>query len=119
MFQKVGIAISTAAGGGSRKVTKSIAKQLFWMGVHKVYRFHKNVKSSTWQMVSNKIKESIDKGTTKLSRKVEANIGKVRPGLGLRFLFNIMKLMQKSNNWNEVDKNYWKENGWLDKKRPW
>ncbi|NLJ39418.1 MAG: NAD(P)H-dependent oxidoreductase [Candidatus Atribacteria bacterium] len=119
MFQKVGIAISTAAGGGSRKVTKSIAKQLFWMGVPKVYRFHKNVKSSTWQMVSNKIKESIDKGTTKLSRKVEANIGKVRPGLGQRFLFTIMRSMQKSNNWNEVDKNYWKENGWLGKKKPW
>jgi len=30
-----------------------------------------------------------------------------------------MRSMQKSNNWNEVDKNYWKENGWLDKKRPW
>lgn len=119
MFQKIGIAISTAAGGGSRKVTKSIAKQMFWMGVPKVYRFHKNVKSSTWQMVSNKIKESIDKGTTKLSRKVEANIGIVRPGLRLRFLFTIMRSMQKSNNWNEVDKNYWKENGWLDKKRPW
>ena len=119
MFQKVGIAISTAAGGGSRKVTKSIAKQLFWMGVPKIYQYHKNVKGSTWQTVSDKIKKSIDKGTTKLSQKVEAKIGKVRPGLGLRFLFIIMRSMQKSNNWNEVDQNYWKENGWLDKKRPW
>ena len=65
------------------------------------------------------MKGSIDRVTTKLSRKVEANIGKVRPGLGQRFLFIIMRSMQKSNNWNEVDKNYWKENGWLDKKRPW
>ena len=119
MFQKIGIAISTAAGGGSKKAAKSIAKQLFWMGVPKVYRLNKNIKGSTRQTVSNKTKESIDKGTTKLSRKVEANIGKVRPGLRLRFLFTIMRLMQKSNNWNEVDKNYWKENGWLDKKRPW
>ncbi|NLI08189.1 MAG: NAD(P)H-dependent oxidoreductase [Thermotogaceae bacterium] len=93
MFQKIGIAISTAAGGGSKKVAKSIAKQLFWMGVPKVYRLNKNVKSSTWQMVSNKIKESIDKETTKLSRKVEANIGIVRPGLRLRFLFTIMRSM--------------------------
>jgi multimeric flavodoxin WrbA len=119
MFQKIGIAISTAAGGGSKKVAKSIAKQLFWMGVPKVYRLNKNIKGSTWQTISNKMKESIDKETTKLSRKVEANIGIVRPGLGLRFLFTIMRSMQKSNNWNEVDKNYWKENGWLDKKRPW
>lgn len=27
-----------------------------------------------------------------------------------------MRMMQKSNDWNMADKNYWQENGWLGKK---
>ncbi|MFZ2538231.1 MAG: methylated DNA-protein cysteine methyltransferase [Oscillospiraceae bacterium] len=33
--------------------------------------------------------------------------------------FSMMRLSQKSNEWNITDKNHWEENGWLNKKRPW
>lgn len=119
MFNKVGLVISTAAGSGANKVTKSLSQQLFWLGIPKVFRYGKNVNASNWEEVPSKIKESIKKDTSMLAQKVEAKVGKASPGFRLKFIFAMMRMMQKSNNWNMVDKNYWQENGWLDRKRPW
>jgi len=38
MFTKTAVVVSTAAGIGMSGVTKSLAKQLFYMGIPKVYR---------------------------------------------------------------------------------
>ncbi|MSU01218.1 NAD(P)H-dependent oxidoreductase [Tissierella sp. DSM 105185] len=119
MFNKVGIVISTAAGAGARKVTKALAQQMFWLGIPKVFQYSKNVSASNWEMVPNKVKKSIEHDISKLSTKVQSKVGKVSPNFRLKFIFTIMGMMQKSNNWNKVDQNYWKENGWLDKKTPW
>lgn len=119
MFSKVGIVVSTAAGTGSRKVTKSLSQQLFWLGIPKVFRYSKNVNASNWEEVPNKIKESIEQDTSILSKKVVDKVGKTSPNLRLKFMFNMMRMTQKLNNWNMLDKNYWKEKGWLDRKRPW
>lgn len=119
MFNKVGLVISTAAGTGANKVTRSLSRQLFWLGVPKVFHYSKNINASNWDEVSNKIKESIKKDVSKLSKKLVAKVGRASPGLKLKFIFNMMRRMQKSNNWNMVDKNYWQENGWLDGKSPW
>lgn len=119
MFSKLGIVVSTAAGAGAKRVTKSLSQQLFWLGVPKVYRYSKNVSASNWGEVPHKIKESIEKDTSSLAQKLEGKIGKVRPGLRLKFIFNMMRMMQKSNNWNMTDRNYWKQNGWLGGERPW
>ena len=119
MFNKVGIVVSTAAGAGAKKVTKSLAQQMFWIGIPKVYRYSKKVSASSWEMVPERIKKPIKKDTLKLAMKVESKVGKTKPNLKLKFMFNIMRMMQKSNDWNVVDHNHWKDNGWLKKKRPW
>jgi len=119
MFNKVGVVISTAAGTGANKVTKALEQQMFWLGIPKVYRYNKNVNASNWEMVSNKMKESIEKDISKLGIKAESKVGKKTSNFRLKFMFNIMRMMQKSNDWNELDKNHWKENGWLGKNRPW
>ena len=38
----------------------------------------------------------------------------------VEFIFNMMRMMQKSG-WGSspVEKEYWDQNGWLGKKRPW
>lgn len=54
-----------------------------------------------------------------LSKKVEARVGKASPNFRLQLMFNMMRIMQKSNNWNALDKSHWGENGWLGRKRPW
>ena len=119
MFNKVGIVISTAAGGGANKVTKALSQQLFWLGIPKVFRYSKNVNAASWEEVPKKIKASIEKETSALCKKVEARVGKASPGFRLKFMFNMMRITQKLNNWNMLDKGYWKENGWLGRKRPW
>ena len=37
-----------------------------------------------------------------------------------KFVFHMMGMMQKKG-WNssQVETEYWKENGWLDGKKPW
>ena len=119
MFNKVGIVISTASGAGARKVTRSLSQQLFWLGIPKVFTYSKNVNASNWDEVPNKIKKSIEKDTLKLSKKVKDKVGKASPGIRSKFMFKLMRMMQKSNDWNMTDKNYWQEKGWLDGKRPW
>lgn len=119
MFNKVGIVISTASGAGANKVTKSLAQQLFWLGIPKVFRYSKNVNASNWDEVPNKIKLAIEKDIIKLSQKAESKVGRAKPDFRLKFMFNMMRMMQGTNDWNMVDKDYWKENGWLARERPW
>lgn len=119
MFKKVGLVISTAAGTGANRVSKSLSQQLFWLGMPKVYRYSKNVNASNWDEVPSKIKERIERDSSMLAQKLEKNLGKARPGFKLKFTFNIMRMMQKSNNWNMADKSYWQGRGWLGGERPW
>ena len=119
MFAKVAIVISTAAGAGANKVTKSLKQQLFWMGVPVIYQLSQNVNASSWENVSPKIKIVIDKKIESIVKKTIRKICRVKPPIKLNAIFHIMGMMQKSNIWNMTDKNYWKRNGWLDGKHPW
>ena len=125
MFSKTGIVISTAAGGGAGKVTKSMARQLFWWGVPKIYRMKYSVNAAQWDEVPEKIKQKIIRETGIVSQKIRNRINRTRPGIrrrpGIRtiLIFNIMRKMQGSNTWNVTDKDYWQKNGWLAKARPW
>lgn len=92
---------------------------MFWIGIPKVFEYNKKVNSASWAAVPEKIKKSIEKETCKLAIKVESKVRKAKPDFRLRTMFFIMKMMQRSNDWNMVDRNYWVENGWLDKGRPW
>lgn len=116
MFYKSGIAISTAAGTGAKKVTRMIKEQFLWMGLSRCYQLPVIVGASSWDEVSIERKRKIEKQTDRIARKIQIKIG---PNLHLKLLFFLFRLMQKSNEWNETDKNYWKEKGWLKKERPW
>jgi len=119
MFSKIGIVVSTAAGAGATRVTKSIAKQLFWWGVPKIYRIHFNVNASCFEDISEEIKKRITEKTEVTSQDVKSQIGRARPNIKTKFMFNIMRKMQISNKWNITDRDYWQKNNWLEKTRPW
>jgi Multimeric flavodoxin WrbA len=119
MFKKVGIVVSTAAGAGSGNVTKSMARQLFWWGVPKVYRMNFSVNAACWEDVSEKIMQKIIQRAEGISQKVKGEIGKVTPNLKTIFMFSMMRKMQSANNWNMTDNKYWEENNWLEAERPW
>ncbi len=119
MFSKVGLVISTAAGAGTKKVTKSLKDNLFHWGIPRIYRYGKNVGASSWETVKPERKLEIEKEVAKLSNKISKQIGKARPGIKTKLIFLIMGIGQKVNDWNPTDREYWLRNGWLENNRPW
>lgn len=59
----------------------------------------------------------INKDIVKLENIIK--IAKIHVGIKTRFMFSIMRMMQLKN-WGsgKAEKDYWKQNGWLNKKRP-
>lgn len=119
MFSKVGIVISTAAGAGAKQVAKSISQQLFWFGTTKIYRITQNVNASCWKEVSDKIKKKIEGSVDRIITKIKHKLKNPTSNIRTKVIFEVMRKMQKSNDWNMTDKKYWERNGWLEKSRPW
>ncbi len=108
MFSKTAVVVSTAAGMGMSGVTKSMAKQMFYLGIPKVYQLPFRVMASDWGGVTDKIKTKIESKTNKIARKIISRNGRAAPGIKTKFIFSMMRAFQKNN-----DKN------WLGKERPW
>ncbi len=118
MFRKQGVCISTAAGAGTKSTNKDMADSLFYWGVAKIFKLGYAVAAVDWDSVTEKKKNTIEKQTDSVARRIVKNSGKVKPGLKTRGMFFIMHLIQK-NGWNPADVEYWKSKGWTGKARPW
>jgi len=116
MFSKTAVVVSTAAGAGMTNVTKSLARQMFYLGVAKVYRLPLRVAANSWAQVKNK--NNIVKKTAALAKRINDKQKKAKPGLKLRLMFMIMRMMQKGNDWSPLDREHWEKQGWLAKQRP-
>ncbi len=119
MFSKTAVVVSTAAGMGMASVTKSMAKQMFYLGIPKVHRLSFRVMASDWSGVSDKIKSKIESKTNEIARRITAKNGRATPGLKTKFIFSMMRAFQTKNDYAPLDKEYWINKGWLGKKRPW
>ena len=118
MFKKQGVCISTAAGSGTKSTNKDMADSLFFWGVPKIYKFGANVQAVNWQSVSEKRKEKYDQQLTSLAKTIIKNHGKVKPNYKTKSTFSFIRQLQLKGFFPN-DAKYWKEKGWLDKKRPW
>lgn len=119
MFHKLGVTVSTTAGMGAGRVTKSAARQLFYWGVAKTWRLPVAVGAMGWDTVPEKKKAEIDAKTTKLASKLLRKSSRAKPGLKTRFIFTMMRGMHKGNTWTPRDPDHWRAQGWLDSARPW
>lgn len=119
MFTKTAVVISTAAGMGMNNVTKSMKKQMFYLGVSKVYQLPFRVMASSWGGVSDKTMLSIHTRTDKVANRIIAKRGKAATGIKLKFIFLMMRKFQKNNDYAPLDKKYWTDKKWLEKERPW
>lgn len=119
MFSKKAVIIATSAGSGTKPAIKDIADALFYWGIPWIKKYGVSVQAMNWEGVGKKKKEKIEKDITKLAKKVVC-AKKIRVGVRAKFTFNMMGNMQKAG-WGSspVEKRYWSEQGWLDKKRPW
>lgn len=119
MFKKIGIAITTAAGAGVKSTLKDMTDSLFYQGCAKIYKFGLAIQAKSYDEIKPKKLKKIEKNINKISKKAKKKAGKVKPGLKTKAFFSIMRLIEKGSGTTPLDHEYWKEKGWLEKKRPW
>lgn len=116
MFGKKAVVISTTAGIGAGKVCSQLKRTLAYWGVPYIKKYAVTVQASSWNDVSQKKKDKIEKDITKLAKSIKkAKVGKPSPYI--RFMFNMMALTKKNPDDPEIE--HWQKQGWLDGKRPW
>ncbi len=118
MFSKQAVCISTAAGAGMKSTNQDMAHSTFFWGIAKTYKYGIAVMETSWERVSSKKKQKIEKRTDRLAKKISKKQGHIKPSVKTKMFFSIMRQMMK-HGWNEADVNYWKNKGWTGKKRPW
>lgn len=119
MFSKRAAVISTAAGNGMRSATKDVQNALLYWGVPYIREYGTAVSAMNWEQVPEKKKRRIERDIGKLADRICSHEN-VHVGIKTRALFGIMRMMQKKGLGSSTEeREYWKSNGWLDKKRPW
>ena len=119
MFKKRAVIVSTAAGTGTKSAMKDVEDCLFYLGVPRIYKYGMAVQAMNWEGVAADKKEKIGKAAEGIAKKL-GRTGSPSVGIEMRFMFGIMKMMQKKG-WNSspVETKYWQDKGWLDGKKPW
>ena len=118
MFRKQAVCISTAAGAGMKTTNKDMADSAFFWGCARIYKLGFAVRATDWDSVSPKNRATVEKKAASIAKAIQKRCGSVKPGLKTKAFFHIMRMLQK-NGWNEADKQYWYDKGWIGKERPW
>jgi len=118
MFKKTGLIITTAGGSGVKDTIKLIKNNMFYLGIPKIYNYSITTMKMGGNYVDYNKKDKIKKQVKQRANKIKRSLNNPKVGLKNRFFFNIFKMTQK-NGWNKTDSDYWKENGWLNGKKPY
>ena len=108
------------------KTARDIKDSLDFWGVARTYIVKQALFQPKWELVSDKVKSAVKKKCQRVAVKVKSR-SSVKPRLKIKTLFFIMKKAQgmidkserKAGRERTKDYLYWKENGWLDGKKPW
>ena len=121
MFTKVGLTISSSAGAPANNTVKSMAKQLKWMGIPKVYKFPFISNALNISTISSKKEAELKQKSEKIALKVKKRANKPKASLKGKIMFYIFRKMQASPSasWNPKDRDWWIEQGWIKNVRPW
>lgn len=126
MFSKQGVIITNAIGQGMGKTARDIKDSFDFWGIAHTYIIKKALYEVNWDAVSDKQKRKIQAQCVKVATKVKGK-AHIKPRLKIKRLFFAMKIAQKMINKSERKKGrddtkdylHWKENGWLDGKKPY
>ena len=111
MFKKQAVCISTAAGRGMKSTNQDMAHSMFFWGVARTYKYGVAVMETSWERVSAKKKQAIEKKLDLLAGKIVKRQGKISPSIKTKLFFYVMRQMMK-NGWNKADVDYWEKKGW-------
>ena len=81
MFSKQAVCISTAAGAGMKSTNRDMADSTFFWGVAKTSQYGAAVMETSWDRVSDKKKQSIERKLGRLARRLKAGQQHVRPSV--------------------------------------
>lgn len=117
MFRKIGISVSACAGKGCDDTVKDLDEQMFMMGIMKRFTFGYVTAVDAWDNISDEALKKINDESDKIAKKIRGT--DIKPDSKMKLTYTFMRLNQKSNTWNPLDKDHWQEQGWLDGKKPW
>lgn len=119
MFQKSALVVSTAAGAGTKDANASVIRSLKHWGVRRIYSCGISIFAPGWDAIPASRKRKIEKRLDCVTDAFWRSLGaKKRPTMHTRLLFFAMKQMQKRKKGTGADATYWKQQGWLDGKKP-
>lgn len=119
MFSKRAIIVAASAGSSTKQTIKPVKTSLVYWGVPAIKCFGLPVQANSWGSVKPEKKAKAERRAEKLARWASS---KKTPHVGIktRFLFKALGMIHKKG-WDAspIEAEYWREKGWLDKKRPW
>ena len=125
MFGKRAVIITQCLGAGAKSTACDIKHSLSWWGISKIGTFKCALMSDVvWSNLSEKKRKSLTNKINRLARKF-ARINYSKPAhttIITKIKFNLSRFIQKrvrKNGIESFDGNYWFNNGWLNKNRPW
>ncbi len=124
MFSKRAVIITQCIGAGAKPAAQDIKDSLSWWGISKIEIFTTNLMTEIiWDKLPQKKRTKITRKIKKLSNKF-ARINYERPAhtkSKTKLKFYMCRFIQKSvrKKQGSLDSDYWVEQGWLGKRRPW
>ena len=125
MFGKRAVIITQCIGAGAKSAAKDIKHSLSWWGISQIGVFGSALMNDiVWDNIAEKRRKKLTKSINRLAVKY-AKINYAKPArtkLATKIKFNMCRLIQKQVRKNGVaglDNEYWYNNGWLGKSRPW
>ena len=125
MFGKRAVIITQCLGAGAKSTAKDIKHSLSWWGISKIGMFSGSLMSDIiWDKLSEKKRKKLTKKINKLAVRF-SKINYAKPAhttLITKIKFKFCRMIQKKVRKNGVaglDNEYWCNNGWLGKSRPW
>ena len=125
MFGKRAVIITQCLGSGGKSAAKDIKDSLSWWGISSIrvcaYRLMHDIK---WENIPDKRKAGITKKLVRAAERMRKT-DYTKPAhtkIGTKLKFYAVRVLKKNRGKKNPEYKgyqYWKENGWLDSKRPW
>ncbi|MCR5683978.1 MAG: NAD(P)H-dependent oxidoreductase [Lachnospiraceae bacterium] len=125
MFGKRAVIITQCLGAGGRSASKDIKDSLSWWGISSIKSLSFKLMSEIrWDKIPEEKRSRITSKLVNAAERIK-RIDFTRPartGLGTKSKFYAVRMLQTGlgkANPEYTDYKYWKNNGWIDKERPW
>ena len=125
MFGKRAVIITQCIGAGAKSAAKDIKHSLSWWGISRIGVFNGALMNDiVWDKIPEKRRQKFTKSIDGLARQFsKINYGKpARTTLMTKIKFAVCRLIQKQVRKSgavSIDAEYWHDNGWFGKSRPW